>query len=224
MTSLVTLAIASIAFVATHFILSHPLRAPIVVAVGEKGFMGVYSLVALATFVWMVIAFRAAPAPDLGGSGDVGWAVASVLTVIALVLFLGSFRGNPAMPAPDAKDAAGKDPRGAFLVTRHPMMWGFALWAIAHLVLFWSLRTTIVALAILTLALVGAKLQDGKKERLMGAAWTGWEAKTTYWPRWSRLFSVGWGLWLGAIVIWLLATYGHIHAAGAPAGIWMWVG
>jgi len=224
MTPLTSLIVASIAFVGTHFILSHPLRAPIVGAIGEKPFMGLYSLVAIATFAWMIMAFLAVPSPDLAGSGDIGWVISSALTLPALVLFLGSLRGNPALPAPDAMDAAAKEPRGAFLVTRHPMMWGFALWAIAHLVLFWSVRTNVVALAILVLALVGAHMQDRKKERLMGDAWKGWEAKTSYWPRWSKLLSVGWGLWLGATALWLIITYGHIHAAGAPAGVWKWVG
>ena len=31
---------AALAFVGTHFILSHPLRRPLVRAVGEKGFLG----------------------------------------------------------------------------------------------------------------------------------------------------------------------------------------
>ena len=56
---LLALIAASTAFVGTHFALSHPLRAPIVNLVGENGFRGIYSLVALATLVWMVAAFRA---------------------------------------------------------------------------------------------------------------------------------------------------------------------
>ena len=223
MEPLLSLTAASIALVGTHFALSHPLRAPLVGAIGEMPFRGLYSVVALACLWWMARAFRAAGGPDLGGSGDIGWAIASVLTVVALVLFLGSLRGNPALPAPGAEQAAAKEPRGVFRITRHPMMWGFALWAISHLVLWWSWRTNIVALAILVLALVGAHLQDRKKEVLMGDAWAGWEARTSYWPRWSKLLSAGWILWLVAIVLWLAITYGHIHAAGAPAGVWRWL-
>lgn len=223
MDQLTMLAAASIAFVGTHFALSHPLRAPLVGVLREGGFRLLYSLVAFATLFWMVRAFRAADAPDLGGTGAVGWVIASVLTLVALVLFLGSLRGNPALPAPGAEAAAAKEPHGVFRVTRHPMMWGFALWALAHLVLWWSWRTNIVALAILVLALVGAHLQDRKKELLMGDSWAGWEARTSYWPRWGNLLSAGWLLWLAAVVLWLIATYGHIHAAGAPAGVWRWV-
>lgn len=224
MDPLVSLSAASVAFVGTHFALSHPLRAPIVGAIGEKPFLGLYSLVALATFVWMVLAFRAAPPADLGGSGQVGWIVASVLTIPALVLFLGSLSKNPALPDPRAARSAQRDPAGVFAVTRHPMMWGFALWAIAHIALWWSVRTLIVAGAVLFLALVGAHMQDRKKRILMGEAWAGWEARTRYWPRWTALPRAGLVLWLVALALWLVLTWSHIHAAGIPAGLWLWIG
>lgn len=223
--ALQSLIAASVAFVGTHFALSHPLRAPLVRTLGASGFLVVYSLVAFATFGWMMFAFRAAPAADMRGrSGEIGWAIATVLTLPALLLFLGSLRGNPALPAPGADKLAAQEPRGVFRVTRHPMMWGFALWAIGHLAIDWSWRTTIVAIAILVLALVGAHLQDRKKEALMGAAWIEWEAKTSYWPRLTALPSAGTVLWLVATVLWLAITWAHIGAAGVPAGIWRWVG
>ena len=59
--ALVSLAAASIAFVGLHFALSHPLRRPLVGTLGERGFMALYSVVALGTFIWMVRAFKAAP-------------------------------------------------------------------------------------------------------------------------------------------------------------------
>jgi uncharacterized membrane protein len=225
MDPLVSLAAASIALVGTHFALSHPLRSTLVKAIGEGAFLGLYSLVAAAFLWWMVVAFRAAPAADLGGTtGEAGWIVATVLTLPALVLFLGSLWRNPALPNPGAAQAVAREPSGVFAVTRHPMMWGFALWALAHIALWWSWRTMIVASAILVLALVGAHFQDRKKQALMGAAWSDWEAKTSYWPRWGKLFGAGAMLWLIAIAAWLLVTWLHIPAGGAPAGVWRWVG
>lgn len=223
MDPLVSLVAASLAFVGTHFALSHPLRAPLVKAVGAGGFTALYSLVAVACMAWMYLAFTASPGADLSGTGTIGWLLASVLTLPALVLFLGSLAGNPALPAPGAEKLAMKEPGGVFTVTRHPMMWGFALWAASHLVLWWSWRTIVVALAILVLALVGARLQDRKKEALMGEAWAGWEAKTRYWPRWTNLPRAGAILWLVASAAWLAITWLHIRAAGIPAGIWRWL-
>jgi len=225
--ALVSLIAACIAFVGSHFALSHPLRAPLVRALGERPFLGLYTLVAFLTLGWIVLAFRAAPA-DIGGApgpaGDVLWAAASLLTIVALVLLFGSFRGNPAVPETPAEKVAAAAPRGIFAVTRHPMMWAFALWAIAHMLIFWSTRTMIVAAAILLLALLGAHLQDRKKRALQGEAWAHWEAQTSYWPRWSGLLSAGWGLWLAAILLWLAITWLHLWLAGLPAGIWRWAG
>ena len=214
---------ASTAFVGLHFAMSHPLR-PALMKLGMGGFMAVYNLVSIAAFVWMVLAFRAAPSGDLGTSGELGWLAATLLTLPAVVLWLGSLTPrNPSMPTPGAEAAARAGPAGAFLVTRHPMMWGFALWALSHIVLFVSWRTLIVAGAILVLALVGARLQDRKKEAQMGAAWEQWEAKTSYWPRWTQLPRAGVVLWLVGIAGWLGICWWHLQSAGIPAGIWRWV-
>lgn len=225
--ALISLLAASVAFVGSHFAMSHPLRAPMVGLFGSKGFLAVYSLVSFAALGWMVLAFRAAP-PGGGGiggaAGDALWALSSLLTLLAVVLLLGSFRGNPAMPETPAEKIAAAKPAGVFAVTRHPMMWSFALWAISHILLFWSMRTFIVAGAILILALLGAHMQDRKKEALLGEAWKGWEAQTSYWPRWGRLAGAGPVLWVLALLVWLALSYAHIHAAYVPAGIWRWVG
>jgi uncharacterized membrane protein len=224
--ALTNLIAASVAFVGTHFALSHPLRAPLVRALGEKGFAGVYSLVALATFGWMIWAFRqVAPyGMDLwDGYDEVSWTLASLLTIAALVLFLGSLRGNPALPGAHLEGAQ-TEPKGVFRVTRHPMMWGFALWAIAHIMVAPTGRTLVLGLAILFLALVGAHMQDRKKRALLGDSWAAWQAQTHYWPRWRRLFGAGIGLWALALVLWLAVTWAHIPMAYVPAGIWRWVG
>ena len=222
--ALASLLAASLAFVGTHFALSHPLRAPLVARIGEKGFLPLYSLVAFVTLGWMILAFRAAPTLDLGGSGEIGWIVATVLSLPALVLLIGSLRGNPAFPDPGKPKPITRSPTGVFAVTRHPMMWGFALWALSHIVLWWSLRTLIVAGAVLFLALVGAHMQDRKKAALLGDGWTDWDAQTSYWPKWGRLFGAGVVLWLVALALWLVLTWAHIATAGIPAGIWRWVG
>ena len=74
--ALVSLLAASVAFVGSHFALSHPLRAPLVGALGENGFRILYSLVALATFIWAATAFRSVGAggtPLWDGMSDAIW-------------------------------------------------------------------------------------------------------------------------------------------------------
>jgi len=220
--ALVQLVAANIAFVGTHFAMSHPLRAPLVGVLREGGFSAVYSLVSAATLFWVYLAYKAMPSVDLPGSGEIGWIVASVLALIALVLWAGSFAGNPAMPTPKAAEQARAEPKSMFRVTRHPMMWGFALWALSHIILWASLRSVITAFAIGILALVGAKLQDRKKAALMGGAWAEWSSRTSYWPRWGNIFSAGLIYWAIGLAVWLALSWAHMPLGGIPAGIWRW--
>lgn len=221
--ALINLIAANAAFVGTHFLMSHPLRAPMVGIFGALGFQVAYSAVSAATLAWVYLAFKAAPTADLGGSGDVGWIAATALTLPAMVLFAGSVIGNPALPTPLAEAQARAEPRGVLTITRHPMMWGFGLWALSHIILWWSLRSVITALAIGVLALVGAGLQDRKKEILMGEAWAVWESKTSYWPRVSGFARAGLIAWLGGLLLFAGLSWLHIRAGGIPAGIWRWL-
>ncbi|MET0180885.1 MAG: NnrU family protein [Novosphingobium sp.] len=226
--ALSSLIAASVAFVGGHFVLSHPLRAPLVGRLGEKGFLGLYSLLSLATFAWMVAAFIAMPRRGMAlwdGSGEAAWAIASAVSLVALALFLGSLRGNPALPGvvirPEGEQAAA---RGVFRVTRHPMMWGFALWAASHILVAPTARTLVFAGAILILALVGAHLQDRKKRAVVGAGWRAWEARTSYWPRLGALAGISPALWALTVLLWLALTWAHIRLAYVPAGLWRWLG
>lgn len=220
--ALVELVAANVAFVGSHFAMSHPLRTPMVKLLREGGFSIVYSLVSAAALFWVYSAFKAAPAGDLGGSGDLGWIVATLLTLPALVLLAGSMSGNPALPTPAAAEQARAQPKGVFQVTRHPMMWAIGLWALSHIVLWWSTRSVITALAMGLLALVGAHLQDRKKEALMGEAWATWETRTSFWPRPGKLFSVGPLCWAVGLGLWLALSWVHLPLGGIPAGVWRW--
>jgi len=226
-------ALATTGFVGTHFLLSHPLRRPLVGRLGERGFLGLYSAVAFLTLGWLVRAYRAAPdqAP-LWVADDGLWALATAIMLLASVLLMGSLVGNPALP--EAK-AAPPEARGVFAVTRHPMMWSFALWSLAH-ALVWSTPANLVLVAgIAFLSLVGAHMQDRKKRALQPETWPAWEGRTSYWPfaavaaGRARLAGFGghalsgWALG-GGLVVWLAATWAHIPLAGWPAGIWRWIG
>ena len=179
---MIELIAACAAFVGTHFLLSHPLRAPIVARIGEGPFLGVYSLVAFLTFGWVIVAYRraAALAPLWDGRGDALWAVATLLTLIASVLFVGSLLGNPALPDGGNKPKAVPRPRGVLAITRHPMMWGFALWALAHMLVHPQPAQLILAFTIGFLALAGAALQDAKKRALQPDFWPRWQGVTSF--------------------------------------------
>lgn len=221
--TIINLIAANIAFVGSHFAMSHPLRAPLVRALGAGGFQIAYIVVSFAMLGWVYLAFIAAPSADLPGSGQAGWIAATIITWPAMVLLAGSFIGNPALPTPMADAQARAEPAGVFRVTRHPMMWGIGLWAASHMILFWSTRTMVTALAMGILALVGARFQDAKKRALMGEAWAVWASRTSYWPRWSRFPGVGAVPLIAGTALWLAGSWLHLWRAGIPAGVWRWI-
>jgi len=108
------------------------------------------------------------------------------------------------------------------------MMWSFALWGLCHIAVYPVAKSIVVAAAIVVLALVGAALQDHKKERLQPGQWPAWEAKTSYLPfaaiaaGRARFGHFGMHALAGGLVVWLVATWAHGPLAGMAAGIWRW--
>jgi len=217
-------------FVGSHFILSHPLRRPLVGAIGEKGFLALYSLVAFITLGATAWAYRQAPVTRmLWEVGEGLWGFVTVAMLVAAILLLGSLIRNPALPGA-AASAATAEARGVYAITRHPMMWAFAIWGVCHILVYPVEKNIIVAVAIIVLALVGAALQDRKKATQDPQGWPAWQARTSYLPfaaiaaGRARFGGFGMHAIAGGILVWLLATWAHIPAAGWPAGIWRWLG
>ena len=214
MTEMACLAFATAAFLATHFLLSHPLRAPLVRRMGEGPFRGLYSLVALVTFGLMIWAYhRVGDQQPLWIPGDTGLLIATVLMWLGAILFAGSFLGNPALPG--ARGPNGP-PGGALAITRHPMMWGFALWAIVHVIVVATSKALIFDGSILFLALAGAAMQDRKKQVLMGQDWHDWSARTAFFPFTRGIAYPGTFSLIGGTLLFLLATWLH----PMPVGPW----
>lgn len=215
----------AIGFVGSHFALSHPLRAPLVARMGANGFQLLYIVVSFATFYLMVQGFQRAPvSAAFWPATDALWAISTALMLVAAILFAGSLIGNPALPVPEAaaKKIAVKEPGGVFRITRHPMMWGFALWGVSHILIAPRIDTFILCGAIIILALVGSRLQDDKKFVAMGDAWLHWQAKTSFIPFGKGLAFPGWAALIGGIVLWLAATWAHIPLGAGAAGVWRW--
>lgn len=217
MTLQMGLLFSAMAFVGTHFLLSHPLRSPLVRATGEGAFRGLYSLVSLITFGLMIYFYRKiGREPPLWNAGEAGWIAATLLMWLAAILFVGSFIGNPALSG--ARGPLGA-PKGVLAITRHPMMWSFALWAGVHLMIIAMPKALVFDGAIILLALAGAAAQDSKKAGLMGEAWHDWTAQTAFVPFTRGLKYPGTVAFAGGTLLFLLATWAH----PVPAGIWRWI-
>jgi uncharacterized membrane protein len=179
MDALSHLALACLAFVCLHVVPSTPLRPALVNALGEKAYLGLFSLASLAGIVWMVMAYKAAPAAAL-------WPglrhLPSALMPFALILVVGGVM----TPNPTAVGAAkllkrDEPARGILRITRHPVMWGIMLWAGAHLLARGELKSTLFFGSFLLLAAAGTVLMDLRKAQL-GDVWTRYARLTSNLP------------------------------------------
>ena len=230
MNQLTLLVVAMGSFVGTHFLLSHPLRAPLVGRIGEGPFLGLYSLVAALTLGWVIFVALSFPA------GEPLWVAptwfwqwgAPILMLIASILLVGSNLGNPAFPNPTGQVQAVRPARGVFAITRHPMNWAFMIWALTHIALIGDADNLVIASGIFVLTFFGSLLQDRKKEALLGDAWRGWETRTSFLPFGAiasgRIpLSAAWPGWIaliGGAALWVGASWLH----KMPVGPWEWFG
>ena len=218
MTPQMGLFFSAIAFVGTHFLLSHPLREPLVRRLGARAFQLLYSVIAILLFGATIYFYGAiGDEPQLWTPGEAAWIAGEILMWLGSILFAGSFAGNPALPG--ARGPRG-GPTGVFAITRHAMMWGFALWAIVHLMLVATIKAIVLDGAILLLAAVGSALQDRKKAGLMGEAWHEWTAQTAFWPFARGLANPGAVALIAGTLLFLVATWLH----PMPVGVWRWIG
>lgn len=158
------LTLAVLAFVGGHFLLSSPpVRGPLVKRVGEPAFSGLYSALMLAAFVWMVAAFRSAPYVPLWSVPAAARMIPVVVMPFACLLLVGSLTvRNPTMVMQSVA-ATGDPAPGLLKVTRHPMLWAFALWAVAHLIINGETAALLLFGGIAVLALGGTLAIDAKR-------------------------------------------------------------
>lgn len=165
MTTPVEIALWTLAFAASHVGLSSMrVRPRLVAALGEPGYLGVYSLVAFATFVPLVMCWlkgihggallwnlRADPAIHMGAL-LVSW-LAFTMALAALV------QPSPASIGPRSTTRA----RGLTRITRHPLFMNVGIWALAHCVLNGFTNDVLFFGGIFLAGLVGCVHQDARK-------------------------------------------------------------
>ena len=220
--SIVHLAIAMASFVLSHFLMSGPFRKPLMSALGAQAFLLVYSLVSLCTFGWGAVAFdMATHTPPLwNGMHPLAWTIGSLLTIAAIALILPSFARNPALPGAKASGLGTVIPSGVFVITRHPMMWGFSLWALGHIIVAPQLRVIIFMGTLILLGLLGSHFQDKRKLAQNKREFEPWQRRTSFWLNLRRFGNIG-VVWVIAAILWFIATVIHWEVFSIPAGLWL---
>lgn len=222
--SLAWLVLALFAFVAAHLALPvAAVRAALVNRLGENGYLIFYSVLSLALLTWAVAAFLAAPKVILWTAPTALRHVAPTLVFLAaLLVACGYTQRNPTMVKFDR--FAGEQPYGVIRVTRHPIMWGVGLWAVAHLLANGDAGGLILFGGIGFLSFAGAALIDRRRGRSGGAAWQALVAKTSNLPFLALIqgrAGAGLGQTLAEIGAWRLVLGVALYAALFAAHPWV---
>ncbi|UPY37275.1 NnrU family protein [Sediminicoccus sp. KRV36] len=198
-------------------------RARLVERLGDAGFRIGYSLISVVSITLLVMAWQAAPYVPLWGIPDWFRWVMALLMLPVLLLFVASV----ATPNPTA--VAGKldeaGPRGIQRITRHPMLWSFALWAALHLIAKGNLAGVLFFGAFLVTSLVGMPSIDRKLAALQPALWARLAPSTSILPFLAILVGrnklvlaeIPRLVWILGGVAWLGLLFGHRWIFGYPA-------
>lgn len=217
-----TIFLAAVFFVGIHLLVAGTgLRDRLVEVLGERGYLGLFSLLAFAGIVWLSRSFAgAAPhAPWWNGSG-----IRPVVSVLMFFAFQFVAIGLTT-PSPTATGGEGaletEDPaKGMLRITRHPFLWGVAIWGLCHLLVNPDAPSFLFFGSLLLLAVLGPLSIDGKRKRKHGERWERFAGVTSNVP----FAAIGAGrnhLALGEVGLWRIALGIALYAAFLALHPWL---
>jgi uncharacterized membrane protein len=198
--------------------------------IGVARYMGFFAIASVSGLAWLGIAF--AQARNSPGN-DVYWTISPitrqaqiVLQLLATLLIVpGLTTRNPASVrqegALDRPDAV----RGMLRITRHPFLWGVAIWAAGHLLVNGDAAAIVLFGSMLLLALVGTTSIDAKRRRALGAKWEAFADQTSNVPfaaivqgrQRLNIGEIGWWRIVLAVAVWALFAWAHPYLFGVRA-------
>ncbi len=205
-----TLLMAALLWVGVHVgIAGSPLRAPLVARLGEGGFRAAFSVLSALAITALVLAWRAAPPTPLWALPvEARWLLA-LLMLPAFWLFAASvLQPNPTSVGQPLGGAV----RGVQRITRHPMLWSFAIWAAVHLLAKGTLEGVLFFGAFLATALAGMPSIDAKLRARDPEGFAALAGQTSIIPfaagpvRWAEIPA---RIWLAGLLAWALALWLH---------------
>jgi uncharacterized membrane protein len=161
-------ALALAAFILLHVgISATPLRAGLVKGMGEGPYRGLFALSSVGFLTWMLFAYGAARQDPgnalLWAAPDWGRHVTATLLLFGFLLAVtGLLTPGPTTAGFEGALKKPDPAKGILRVTRHPFLWGVALWGIGHL--FSNPETTSLMLfgGLAAMALLGTRSIDRK--------------------------------------------------------------
>lgn len=177
-------AISLLCFLAAHVVPSRTgLRDRAIERIGRGPYMVAYSALSLVLVAWIVVAARDAPHVALWPRA--GWqnlVPIAIMPVALIFLAAGLVQPNP-LSISTRSAAPGAPLADSVRVTRHPVLWGFGLWALAHLPPNGDLVSVILFGGMAVFAFAGMAVFDRRSRRVLGdEAWRRLAAQTSVIP------------------------------------------
>jgi uncharacterized membrane protein len=173
-----------LAFAGTHIALSsRRLRPRLVAALGERGYLGVFSLVAFATFIPLVSTYfsHKHEGPFLWYGGTVTglrWLMYAGMA-FALALLAASF----IQPSPASITGGKTEVAGVHRITRHPLLMALGIYGLLHLLVARVNATELAFFAGFPLfTIAGCLHQDQRKLASAGEPFARFHAATPFLP------------------------------------------
>lgn len=222
---------AAVFFVLLHLLVSGtPLRNAIVARIGEGAYMGLFSLASVAGLAWLGWAFGQARAEPWNTAwwtvGDASRQVQLGLQLLALLLIVpGLTTPNPTSVRQEGVLGRPDAVKGMLRISRHPFLWGVAIWAFGHLIVNGDRASLVLFGSMLLLALFGTASIDAKRRRALGETWDGFAAQTSNVPfaavlegrQKLSLGEIGWWRIALAVAAWAALIWVHPIAFGVAA-------
>lgn len=220
------------AFVALHVGVSATgLRTRLVGAMGEGLYRALFSLASFALLAWLIWSIGQVRADPFDPLNVALWAPpdwlawpAMVLIALGIVLLVaGILTPGPTLAGFETKGLAMAEPaRGVLRITRHPFLWGVALWGAGHALVNGERFALMLFGALTFMVIFGARSIDRKGRARAG--WDQFEAVTSNLPFMAitqgrnslKLGEIGWRGLAGLAVAALLAL-GHERLFGVAA-------
>ena len=230
MTELSWLAIWAVLFVAQHLgVTSTGLRDRLVGAMGEKPYLGLYSVVSILVFVLLIRAYNATT-PDMLLWPTTEWLrwIPLILMPLALLLVVGGvLTRNPSTVGVVLDDDEAMPVSGVMRITRHPVQSGILIWALSHLLANGDLPSLLFFGALALVSGWGMVLIDKRKQAALGSRWSTFRQGTSLLPfvaiaqgRQSlKLAELGWLAPVVAAVAFVALWWRHVWVSGVPVGV-----
>jgi uncharacterized membrane protein len=219
------LAIAALVWIGAHVgIAGSGLRDRLVRRLGETGFRGAFSLISFLAIGFLIATFAQAPLVPLWVAPD--WlpgALVAVMLAAFLLFATAVLARNPTAIGGDA--ALRQEPRGVVRVTRHPMLWSFALWAAVHVLGNGDVASLLFFGAFLLTALAGMPSIDAKVAARDPEGWRHFAGATSILPfgaiaggrnRFAPA-EIGWTPVALGVALWAVLLWAHPRIFGLSA-------